>query len=368
MDTARFDYALPADLIAQFPAPQRTASRLVVVPAGAGDDATDFAHLRFAELGRLLHPGDLLVGNDTRVLPARVRARKPSGGGVEIMLERLAGDGTAVVQLRANKPIRPPQILLVGAYKLLATARRDNFFVLECATGDATMLFHAHGDTPLPPYIARAATAADSARYQTVYSRADGAVAAPTAGLHFDHALLAELAAAGIHWATVTLHIGAGTFSPVRATDAREHRMHREWVRVDARTCDQITQTRRRGGRVVAVGTTVVRALESAAQASRQTGPATEPIDPLAPFCGDTDLFILPGHRFRAVDALITNFHLPRSTLLMMVCAFAGHEKIMRAYRSAVARGMRFYSYGDAMFIERSAASAKQIRAEIERD
>lgn len=348
MNVAQFDYPLPPSLIAQFPAAERTASRLLRVPAGRGAPAAG----RFADLGNLLRRGDVLVVNNTRVLPARLFARKTSGGRVEIMLERILADDSALVRLRANKPVRAGQFLFAGQAQLRVNERRGEFFVIQCRGGDGgdaddvgggeiAALFQAHGTLPLPPYITRAVAADDLERYQTVYSRVDGAVAAPTAGLHFDQALIDSLSVAGIGWATVTLHIGAGTFQPVRAGSVAEHTMHREWVQVDRRACAQINRARARGGRIIAVGTTVVRALESAAQSGR-----------LAPFCGDTELFILPGYRFRVVDALITNFHLPRSTLLMLVCAFAGREKILRAYRYAVAHKFRFYSYGDAMFAE----------------
>ena len=356
METGHFDYPLPPARIAQFPVAERTASRLLAVPsggAGRSDEAPDKnppAVLKFGEIGALLRPGDVLVANDTRVVPARLLARKPTGGKVEILLERILGDDTALVQLRANKPIRAPQVLLAGASKLLVSGRRDGFFVIQC-NHDPASLFRSQGTVPLPPYIERAAEEADFERYQTVYSRAEGAVAAPTAGLHFDRALIDQLIRAGIHWVTVTLHVGAGTFQPIRTESPAAHSMHREWVEVDRRACAQINRAKSRGGRVVAVGTTVVRALESAAQSDRVEQPGRA--DQLQPFSGDTELFILPGYRFRAVDALITNFHLPRSTLLMLVCAFAGYEKTMQAYRYAIAHDFRFYSYGDAMFVQR---------------
>ncbi|MGR3914848.1 MAG: tRNA preQ1(34) S-adenosylmethionine ribosyltransferase-isomerase QueA [Gammaproteobacteria bacterium] len=342
MDTARFDYHLPPQLIAQFPAAERTASRLLHV-------RRDGAHeeMRFGGIGALLRRGDLLVANDTRVLPARLFARKPSGGAVEILLERIIGEHAALVQLRANKPLRVKQVLHAAGAEWVVGGRRGAFYVIEC-DGDAESLFRRHGEVPLPPYIARAAVAQDCARYQTVYARADGAVAAPTAGLHFDRALIDALRRAGIGWAAVTLHVGAGTFRPVRAASAGAHRMHREWAEVRAGACARIARAKLRGGRVVAIGTSVVRALESAIGADGRC----------APFCGDTELFIRPGHRFRAVDALLTNFHLPRSTLLMLVCAFAGYDVVMRAYQHAIAREFRFYSYGDAMFVELARASA----------
>ncbi len=340
MDTARFDYHLPPELIAQQPAAERTGSRLL----HARHDGA-LAEIRFGEIGALLRRGDVLVANDTRVLPARMFARKASGGAVEILLERILGARAALVQLRASKPLRAGQELRADAADWVVGERRGDFYVIEC-DGDAAENFRRHGTVPLPPYIARDVAGEDRARYQTVYARAEGAVAAPTAGLHFDRELIAELRRAGVDWAAVTLHIGAGTFQPVRADSAGAHRMHREWVEVGADVCEQIARAKSRGGRVVAVGTSVVRALESAA---RDDGCC-------APFCGDTELFIRPGHRFRAVDALITNFHLPKSTLLMLVCAFAGFDAVMRAYRHAVERGFRFYSYGDAMFVERAQA------------
>ena len=342
MHTSLFDYDLPPSLIARFPATERTASRLLRLPPDGDAPAT----LRFAEIGTLLKPGDVLVANNTRVLPARLFARKPTGGSVEIMLERILGDNTALVQLRTNKPIRDGQMLIAGQSKLVVTARRDGFFVVECQDGgDVAALFQSHGTLPLPPYLDRAVVAPDLERYQTVYASVDGAVAAPTAGLHFDQALIDQLRRGGIDWVTITLHVGAGTFQPVRAGAVESHRMHREWIEVEQPACDRINRAKSLGGRVISVGTTVVRALESAAQAN-QSGR-------LDAFSGDTELFIRPGYRFRVVDALITNFHLPRSTLLMMVCAFAGYEKIMQAYHYAIDHDFRFYSYGDAMFVER---------------
>ena len=338
MNVGQFDYALPPALIAQFPAPERTASRLLAVLPHGGAPAA----IRFSDIGGLLRRGDLLVANNTRVVPARLFAHKPTGGRVEIMLERILNGPAALVRLRANKPIRAGQTLAAGKTPLRVSARRGEFFVVERQDGaDMPALFESHGTLPLPPYIDRAVEEQDFERYQTVYSRVDGAVAAPTAGLHFDQALIDRLTGSGVRWATVTLHVGAGTFQPVRAESAASHRMHREWIEVDRNACEQINRAKSRGNRVIAVGTTVVRALESAARSGQ-----------LAPFSGDTDLFILPGHRFRVVDALITNFHLPRSTLLMLVCAFAGHPNIMRAYDYAIAHRFRFYSYGDAMFAE----------------
>lgn len=340
MDITRFDYSLPSSLIAQFPPPARTASRLLTMPNDA------LAEIKFAEIGNVLQSGDVLVANNTRVVPARLFAQKPSGGKVEIMLERMLSDHLALVQLRANKPIRDAQILLAGQTKLVVTKRNDGFFSIARCDGDMVLgLFHTHGSMPLPPYIARPVQQDDWQRYQTVYASVDGAVAAPTAGLHFSQPLINRLNESGIEWVEITLHVGAGTFQPVRTAAIASHRMHREWMEVSQAACARINQAKSRGGRVIAVGTTVVRALESAAQSGH-----------LETFCGDTQLFIRPGYQFRIVDALLTNFHLPRSTLLMLVCAFAGYEKIMRMYQHASTHGFRFYSYGDAMFVERTAS------------
>lgn len=345
MRRADFHYDLPDELIAQAPLAERPASRLLVL-----DGATGHWHdSRFRALAGLLRSGDLLVLNDTRVIPARVFGRKESGGRIELLVERLLGEHGATGQLRASKSPAPGVRLQFDGG---ATA------VVKCRCGPGDDLFEllfdrpvlpwleAHGRMPLPPYIRRVDDAADATRYQTVYGRHPGAVAAPTAGLHFDAALLAELAARGIETASVTLHVGAGTFQPVRTDDPREHRLHAERVEVKPAVCAAIAATRARGGRVVAVGTTVVRSLEAAATA---TG--------LAPFTGETELFILPGYRFRVVDALVTNFHLPESSLLMLVCAFGGQDAVLGAYRHAVAARYRFFSYGDAMFVTPTAAA-----------
>ncbi len=360
IETNDFDYPLAHARIAQFPTVTRTASRLLAVSKGdcpATDNAPPII-LQFAEIGKLLQPGDLLVANNTRVLPARLFARKPTGGKVEILLERMLDGGAALVQLRTNKPVRIPQMLLVGSMKitteltteLTVTDRRNEFFIIESEHGDLAALFQSHGIMPLPPYIKRDAGAQDLERYQTVYSRINGAVAAPTAGLHFDQALIDDLRRGGIHWATITLHIGAATFQPVRSESPTAHAMHYEWMEVNQSACAAINQTKSRGGRIIAIGTTVVRALETAAQSTHG--------GKLQPFCGDTNLFILPGHHFHTIDALITNFHLPRSTLLMLTCAFAGYAKTMRAYQHAIDHDFRFYSYGDAMFVERQGGTA----------
>ena len=339
MDISQFDYVLPQSLIAQNPPERRTNSRLLVV----GGDKQQYQDSVFSEIGRYLTTDDLLVVNNTRVIPARVIARKPSGGKVEIMLERVIDPQSVLVLLRSNKKILDGQELWVGEVRLVVKSRQGQFFTLQLpAKIDPLSFFEDQGSIPLPPYITRLPEEADLERYQTVYATTPGAVAAPTAGLHFDDDLIDRLTRSGIHWGSVTLHVGAGTFQPVRCEDVRTHRMHHEKFRVSDEICQQISDTRARGGRVIAVGTTVVRALESAAQTGN-----------LAPGSSDTDLFILPGYRFNVVDALITNFHLPKSTLLMMVSAFAGYQRIMSAYQYAIDQGYRFFSYGDAMFLEK---------------
>jgi S-adenosylmethionine:tRNA ribosyltransferase-isomerase len=335
-----FNFELPGELIAQAPLPDRSASRLLVVDGAAGT----WRDAAFRDLPLLLRPGDLLVLNDTRVIPARVFGRKESGGRVELLVERLVGERGALGQLRASKsPPAGTRLHFDGGARALVKGRAGHDADLFELEFDRVVLpwLEAAGHMPLPPYIRRAADESDQARYQTVYGRAPGAVAAPTAGLHFDEQLLAELAAHGVETATVTLHVGAGTFQPVRTEDPRAHRLHAERASVGAAACDAVAATRVRGGRVIAVGTTVVRSLEAAAAGGE-----------LRPFEGETDLYILPGYRFRVVDALVTNFHLPESSLLMLVCAFAGQETVLAAYRHAVAARYRFFSYGDAMFLE----------------
>jgi S-adenosylmethionine:tRNA ribosyltransferase-isomerase len=338
MRRADFSYPLPAELIADRPLARRGASRLLAL-----DGASGFVRdLAFDDLGTLLPPGDLLVLNDTRVLPARLFGRKASGGAVEILIERISGTHEALAQLGVSKKPRPgARIVLQDGSEVEVLAREGTFFRLRFDVVEPLeKLLSRVGRMPLPPYIARDAEAADQERYQTVYAREAGAVAAPTAGLHFDAALLERLAARGIESGYVTLHVGAGTFQPVRAERIEDHAMHREWLNVGAGLVEQIRRTRERGGRVVAVGTTVVRALESAARDGQ-----------LAPFAGETQIFIFPGYRITTVDALLTNFHLPESTLLMLVSAFAGREFVLDAYRHAVEQRYRFFSYGDAMLV-----------------
>jgi S-adenosylmethionine:tRNA ribosyltransferase-isomerase len=333
-----FHFDLPDALIARHPAPERSGSRLLHL-AGTTGAVVD---RQFRDLPQLLRPGDLLVFNDTRVIPARLFGHKrESGGRVEIMLERLTGARTAIVQLRASKPSRTGAVIDLGGGDAFTVVERDDDFWRVEFNGDAHRIFERRGETPLPPYIARATEVEDRERYQTVYAREPGAVAAPTAGLHFDEPLLQECRSAGAAFAYVTLHVGAGTFQPVRVDDIEEHRMHSEWCVVPAATCAAVAAARGRGGRVIAIGTTAVRSLESAAASGQ-----------LAPYSGETRLFITPGRRFRVIDALVTNFHLPESTLLMLVSAFAGREQVLTAYRHAVAQQYRFFSYGDAMFVE----------------
>jgi S-adenosylmethionine:tRNA ribosyltransferase-isomerase len=338
-----YHYDLPAELIAQEPARERGASRLLVLDGATGA----LRDLRFPDLVDLLAPGDLLVRNDTRVLPARIHGRKSTGGRVEILVERITGERTFVAHVRSSKGARAGHRidLPLGAVATVL-GPRDGLVELELDRAVGAY-FDAHGEMPLPPYIRRAAGEVDRERYQTVYAKEPGAVAAPTAGLHFDAPLFERLAARGIGVADVTLHVGAGTFQPVREDDLTRHRMHSEWLRVPPETVAAIEATRARGGRVVAIGTTVVRSLETAAQGGT-----------LAPYAGDTQLFVYPGFRWRVVDALITNFHLPESTLLMLVSAFAGREHVLAAYAHAVRERYRFFSYGDAMFVTPSPAAS----------
>lgn len=340
MHLADFHYDLPPELIAQHPLPERGASRLLGLDGRSGA----LEDLAFADLPRLLRPGDLLVFNDTRVMRARLFGQKATGGRVEILIERLVGPKEALAHLKASKSPPPGvNILLNGGASLVVLGREGDLYRLQ-TSGDDTFpgLMDRHGHVPLPPYIARVDEDADGERYQTVYARREGAVAAPTAGLHFDQAMLERLRVLGVGFGHLTLHVGAGTFQPVRTASIEAHRMHAEWLSVDATLCRQVAATRQAGGRVVAVGTTSVRALETAAAAGE-----------LTPCAGDTRLFIRPGFDFRVVDAMITNFHLPGSTLLMLVSAFAGHQQVMAAYRHAVAQRYRFFSYGDAMIVTR---------------
>jgi len=333
-----FHYELPPELIAQAPLAERSASRLLCVPPAPA--AFSDRHVR--DLPGLLQPGDLLVFNDTRVIPARLFGTKTTGGRIEILIERLLPGNEARAQIGASKSPKPgSRIALDGGGEAEVLGREGEFYRLRFHIEDSleSWLLRA-GRLPLPPYIQREPGADDAERYQTVFAREVGAVAAPTAGLHFDDALLQDLRARGIHFGHITLHVGAGTFQPVRVDDLREHRMHSEWLNVGPELVEQIRRTRAAGGRIVAVGTTVVRALESAMHDGE-----------LLPFAGETRIFIFPGYRIRSVDALLTNFHLPESTLLMLVSAFAGRERVFAAYAHAVREKYRFFSYGDAMLL-----------------
>jgi len=333
-----FDFDLPRELIAQVPLPERSASRLLLLDVAAGSREDRM----FRELPGFLRQGDLLVFNDTRVLPARLYGRKESGGAVEILIERVTGAHEATVQLGVSKkPKEGARIELADGSHAVVLGRDEGFFRLRFeAPEPLERLLLKLGEMPLPPYIERHADAADMERYQTVYAREPGAVAAPTAGLHFDEPLLAALRERGVNFGYVTLHVGAGTFQPVRVEDIGGHHMHSEWLNVGSGLIEQIHRTRAAGGRVIAVGTTVVRALESA---------SCDGV--LRPFAGETQIFIFPGYRITSIDGLITNFHLPQSTLLMLVSALAGREFMLDAYRHAVAQRYRFFSYGDAMLI-----------------
>jgi len=340
---SEFNYTLPEHLIAQYPLAERSQSRLLCLD-GKDDEPRDSI---FSDLPSFLRAGDLLVFNDTRVIPARLSGQKESGGKVEVLVERLIDNHHLLAQLRASRsPRMGSRILLDSGVRLVVQGRRDDFFEL-CLESDGDVsgatvgeMLNRIGHMPLPPYINRDDESHDRERYQTVYARNEGAVAAPTAGLHFDQALMERLQAMGVNSAYVTLHVGAGTFQPVRCEQISEHRMHSEFIEVSAQVCQQVLETHKKGGRVIAVGTTSVRCLESAAQGGK-----------LAAYSGETDIFITPGYRFQCIDALVTNFHFPESTLLMLVCAFGGMQRMLMAYDYAVKNEYRFFSYGDAMFI-----------------
>ncbi|WP_207061654.1 tRNA preQ1(34) S-adenosylmethionine ribosyltransferase-isomerase QueA [Motiliproteus sp. SC1-56] len=335
-----FHFDLPEELIARFPAAQRTGSRLLCLDGNSGA----LAHRGFAEILDLFAPGDLAVFNDTRVIPARLFGQKASGGKIEMLVERIQDDHNALAHIRASRAPKPgATLLLEGVLEAEVTGREGNLFQVRFK-GERPLLqwLEEVGHMPLPPYMEREEQATDRERYQTVYGQRPGAVAAPTAGLHFDEALLAALRDKGVELAFVTLHVGAGTFQPVKVETVHEHQMHSEYIEVSEAVCERVRATRARGGRVVAVGTTSVRCLETASREGR-----------IQPYSGDTDIFIYPGYRFKTVDVLVTNFHLPESTLLMLVSAFAGTEHVRAAYAEAVAQKYRFYSYGDAMFITR---------------
>lgn len=339
MHVADFDYSLPQELIAQYPAPRRRDARLLILESDGDQRDTGIG-----ELPAMVAPGDLIVLNDTRVLPARLRGAKETGGAVEILIEKFLTEYSALAQIRASKaPKSGARIKIEPTGEVVVAGRRDDLFVIETARAESLRaLVEKCGHVPLPPYIARPDEAPDRERYQTVYASNPGAIAAPTAGLHLDREMLGQFEDRGAVLGYVTLHVGAGTFQPLRTNDIASHTMHAERIEVPAALCDKFRATRAAGKRVIAIGTTVVRALETATDRNRL----------LAPYSGETRLFIRPGYAFRAIDAMLTNFHLPRSTLLMLVCAFGGCEKVMAAYHHAVAKGYRFFSYGDAMWLE----------------
>ena len=332
MRISDFNYELPDELIARYPTAERRGSRLLEVSSDCNDR-------QFADLPALLRAGDLLVFNDTKVIPARLHGRKESGGRIEILIERVTGDTTALAHIRASKSPKPGGKLLVDDKVVIVVGREGEIFALEFSEPVLALLERV-GEMPLPPYLEREAEESDSARYQTVYARDPGAVAAPTAGLHFDEAMLEETQKLGVQHAWVSLHVGAGTFQALRQENVEQNKLHSERVVVEQAVCDAVAATRESGGRVIAVGTTSVRALECASTTGE-----------LQAFRGETDLFILPSYRFRSVDAMLTNFHLPKSSLLMLVAAFAGTERVLHAYQHAVREKYRFFSYGDVMFL-----------------
>ena len=338
MQLNEFSFELPDHLIARYPLDERTASRLLCLDGSTGE-ITD---ANFVDLKQLIKPGDLLVFNNTRVIPARLNARKESGGKVEILIERLISDTEALAHIKAsNSPKAGTKIILEDNTVLEVTGRQDSLFQLKAINNtDLLQILDAIGHMPLPPYIDRPDESSDRERYQTVYSQHKGAVAAPTAGLHFSESIIQELKEQGVDTGFVTLHVGAGTFQPVRVDNILEHKMHSEWFEVTEELIEQVAQTKARGGRVIAVGTTSIRCLESAASSGE-----------LKSFSGDTDIFIYPGYQFKIVDALVTNFHLPESTLIMLVSALAGSQNVKNAYKHAVEKEYRFFSYGDAMFV-----------------
>lgn len=349
MQLSDFDYQLPDELIAHFPAEQRSQSRLLCLDASTGK----LEHRKFSQFLDLVKPDDLLVFNNTRVIPARLYGRKATGGKIEILIERVMEDNCVLAQIRASKSPRPGGMLFFGEDEGGAPAQsaaaevvsvEDGFYVIRfAAETDLQKLLARHGHMPLPPYIRREDQTLDAERYQTVYAEKEGAVAAPTAGLHFDREMLEAMEARGIDSTFLTLHVGAGTFQPVRVENILEHKMHKELIEVSESVCEKVNACKQRGGRVIAIGTTTVRSLESAAVNHR-----------LEPFRGETDIFIYPGYEFQIVDAMITNFHLPQSTLLMLVSAFSEKEMLLGAYNTAISQGYRFFSYGDAMFIYHS--------------
>ena len=339
MQVTDFDFDLPDEQIARFPAEQRTASRMLCLEGKTGT----IEHRQFVDIENLLQPGDLLVLNNTRVIPARMYGRKETGGKIELLVERVVEDDLVLAQIRSSKSPKPGSTIYLADNAVKATIEgRQNFLFVVRFESSVLPVLQNHGHMPLPPYIDREDSQSDRLRYQTVFAQKEGAVAAPTAGLHFDEALLQRLEQKGVNKAFVTLHVGSGTYQPVRVDNIKDHVMHAEYIEVPEETCQAVRETRANGGRVVAVGTTSVRSLESASASGG-----------IQPFQGDSEIFIYPGYQFRSVDAMITNFHLPQSTLLMLVSAFAGKDEVLHAYDEAVKQKYRFFSYGDAMLLTR---------------
>ena len=343
MQLTDFHFDLPPELIARYPLQERSASRLMYIDGAANT----FQHRHFRDIVDFLKPHDLLIFNNTMVIPARLYGQKPTGGRVELLVERILDDKRMLAQVRASKAVRTGDpLMLPGDVVLRVLGRHEQFYELcyEQQSGNTLLeVIEALGQIPLPPYMHRHAEDSDKERYQTVYAKHKGSVAAPTAGFHFDEALLHRLKGKHVDMGYLTLHIGAGTFAPIRVNNISEHQMHAEYLDVSAALCEQVANAKAHGGRIIAVGTTSLRALETAAQNGE-----------LAPYRGDTRIFMTPGHIFRTADVLITNLHLPQSTLMMLVCAFGGHEVMMQAYREALAQSYRFYSYGDAMWITKA--------------
>ncbi len=347
MQVSDFYFELPDELIARYPQPRRTASRLLQLDGNTGS----YYHKQFTDILALVEPGDLMVFNNTRVIPARIYGRKASGGKIEVLIERILSQDTVLAHVRSSKSPKPGANLFLGEkdeVKATMLARHDALFEIRFDHDEPVLsLLEKIGHMPLPPYIDRPDEDSDKSRYQTVYNQKPGAVAAPTAGLHFDDELLKALEEKGVNTAFVTLHVGAGTFQPVRVDNILDHVMHAEYAEVPQEVVDAVLATKAKGKRVIAVGTTSVRSLESAAQKAKSDKA------PLGPFFGDTQIFIYPGYEWQLVDALVTNFHLPESTLIMLVSSFAGYDHVMQAYQEAIDKAYRFFSYGDAMFITR---------------
>ena len=344
MKLSDYRFTLPEHLIAKYPAEKRTASRLLRLNGKTGD----ITHSMFSDMLSLVDEGDLLVFNNTRVIPARLLGKKETGGQVEVLVERILTEHTVLAHVRASKAPKPgTRLLLEEHVNVTVEGRKDALFILRFDHQESVLtLLEGYGHMPLPPYIDRPDESTDKERYQTVYNEKPGAVAAPTAGLHFDQDILDALKAKGVQLAFVTLHVGAGTFQPVRVENIEDHKMHAEYAEVPQEVVDAVLATKAKGKRVIAVGTTSVRSLESAAKASKN--------DLIAPFYSDTEIFIYPGFTFNVVDAMFTNFHLPESTLMMLISAFAGREHVMNAYQKAIEKEYRFFSYGDSMFIEKA--------------